>query len=722
MLPLGQTWLIKRLRIQLTGLCTGASFTNIELHYSDSNLYYELLKKINSIPENESIFDTIRQYLDQRHKELIKIKEELLRKNKSIDRSNLVEKKKFYQQLEQIVNQRIPFPITMPYKNFSVEELRKLAEVMDRIFLHQSPGRIRKAVLFPRNQRRNIHQEIMYLFNPDLAEIMKPIACYPHVLPANKLNIFFSTLSKSLEKSRLSSSDYISISFHDQTHMIAVRLYPGKGWELADINRGKSASYSDKEIGKEIIKSLPHSRQSSKILFSCEFYAPIEQAEEVEKGLAVWRKKLTNIGLNEITYETANFKVIDIKGQPLSWLEIAVQAQDIDKIIELLNHIEAWGDYKHLFPAIFHLAIKENKKDLVVSLLDKGVSVSSLHDGRNAFHLAAAYGQKEILPILIDGTRGINLKELINRYDEEGYTPLAIAVEEKSGIASQLLEHPEVLLDMKCKNAKTVLSIAIENLDYEMVATLLKKGANPNKVYDDLGQTPLHLAVQLQDIKLVKMLVENGAVESDYYSISKHKNISTVELAKSLHDNTIIAYLSAQFEKDPSNSSKQVQTAQSYSKARKEQTALKQQPVPHTPKSSYEEQLKERLARFQKMAPLPSTPQSPPVTREQASTMLGLIANKSNEKLITLLETLSGNIAEQKNGRTTIRYSQWKIDLFATIRARLEKETDLTSEKEQQYIAEIREACAKKRNGFHFWSKPHSVDEFESLLAKRRIS
>ncbi|WED41987.1 hypothetical protein [Legionella cardiaca] len=86
-------------------------------------------------------------------------------------------------------------------------------------------------------------------------------------------------------------------------------------------------------------------------------------------------------------------------------------------------------------------------------------------------------------------------------------------------------------------------------------------------------------------------------------------------------------------------------------------------------------------------------------------------------KLITILKTLKGNIANQQNGRKTARNSAWKIALLTQIQNRLDSdnlEPDL-----DQYIQDIREVCKIKRNSFHFWSEPHSVSEFEHLLGQQ---
>ncbi|WP_392538643.1 hypothetical protein [Legionella sp. 227] len=87
----------------------------------------------------------------------------------------------------------------------------------------------------------------------------------------------------------------------------------------------------------------------------------------------------------------------------------------------------------------------------------------------------------------------------------------------------------------------------------------------------------------------------------------------------------------------------------------------------------------------------------------------------NNEKLLTIINKLKNNISMQQNGRQTIRNSEWKINLFVAIENRLKKEdpqyTDIN-----QYVADIRDVCAMKRNLLHFWSEPHSVSEFALMV------
>lgn len=786
MLPSGQKWLLSRLRSVLGGLCTGASFTKIDYNfqYGQSDLYYYFLEEINSIPEHDPIFDVIKNYLKERRQAFINAKAELLREIKSVNRINMVDKADFYRRLKSKVDQQLPFPFTGPSHQLSVEKLRGLVDIIDKIILHQASDQIRGALLLPRNQTRDIHQELMYLFNPDLVGKTKRVASYPHVLPTEELSTFFSTLSETLREAKINSKHGLSICFSDQTHMINVR-FTDTGWELANINRGNARNFSDEAIGPEIVKSLPHSRQESQLLFSCQFYAPTVHADKVEDCLNAWRQNSVMKSLSKSTYETANFKVINISGKILSWLSIAVAAEDLEKVIELLKHIDNWNDYKHLFPAILHLAIREDKIDFVTELLGKGVPVKCTYDGRNPFHLAAAYGRKDILALLIDNGRGINLKKLINNFDEEGYTPLAIAVEEgNKEIVQQLLDcQKEVLPNLACRNSKTPLNIAVGNKDLAMASTLLESGADPNITFDDRGRTALHLAVILQDIKLVEKLLDYGAIIQSGVC-SRGNIVSTLEIANRKGNKAIVALLTSRMAASASIPPPTLGTMNFLTPTFRENNPFKRQPLKKknqqqkdpqpkdeeqilAVKQSLSEQLEQRRMRLQRdLTHLPqpaqqakkevnsedrqpssqkkqqrndSQPQNAeqtfsnrsfdnPLNQRKELQQHGLSSHlprpalqtkegfNPKDQLIGIIGKLIDNIRNQKNGRETVRYSDWKTDLLQSISDRLEKETELPQEAKQRYILEIQEVCARRRNFFHFWAEPHSVAEFENLL------
>jgi hypothetical protein len=96
-------------------------------------------------------------------------------------------------------------------------------------------------------------------------------------------------------------------------------------------------------------------------------------------------------------------------------------------------------------------------------------------------------------------------------------------------------------------------------------------------------------------------------------------------------------------------------------------------------------------------------------------------SNPEQDKLIEIIDILINNIHHQRNGRQTSRYSNWKTSQFEKIKQELQKETSFSNDEVPHWINEIHKVCSQKRNALHFWATPHSVKEFERLLAEKNI-
>lgn len=89
--------------------------------------------------------------------------------------------------------------------------------------------------------------------------------------------------------------------------------------------------------------------------------------------------------------------------------------------------------------------------------------------------------------------------------------------------------------------------------------------------------------------------------------------------------------------------------------------------------------------------------------------------------LTKIIDTLVTNIEKKRNDRYSIRNSEWKSKLLTTIKTELQQESVFDHDTENNYLSEIRNICAQKRNIFHFWAEPHSAAEFEQLLQKEKF-
>jgi hypothetical protein len=92
--------------------------------------------------------------------------------------------------------------------------------------------------------------------------------------------------------------------------------------------------------------------------------------------------------------------------------------------------------------------------------------------------------------------------------------------------------------------------------------------------------------------------------------------------------------------------------------------------------------------------------------------------------LIDIVSTLIDNIEQKKGGRWTSGTKSEKVRLLAAIKNSIiaEKEAIEPGSKTQiKYVQQIMQECQKRRNAFHFWATPDSVNEYKQLLKDNNI-
>lgn len=178
------------------------------------------------------------------------------------------------------------------------------------------------------------------------------------------------------------------------------------------------------------------------------------------------------------------------------------------------------NDYHKKFNVVagdtpLHAAIKLGHKEIVQSLLMKGVNVEDrTHQGHNALRLAAESGQVEIVQLLLDH------RVDINAHDGNGVTALLLAIEnnhpnvvklllEKGADTSIAITHrDEYQRKFPIRTGDTPLNIAIILGHKDMVQDLLSKGASVNVSIG--GLNALTLAALHNHPEIVELLVSHG--------------------------------------------------------------------------------------------------------------------------------------------------------------------------------------------------------------------
>ena len=190
-------------------------------------------------------------------------------------------------------------------------------------------------------------------------------------------------------------------------------------------------------------------------------------------------------------------------------------------------------------------AINSNNVEKVKKLIKDGTDVNVQYNGRNALHVACENNSSEMVQIILDAGGDVNSK----REDGNGITTLQAAILSfkcqsdviqlllangadpnvsgqnnslaincaimKSGDKQESMKILESLIKHKANinpditfESPVIGSILHQRPD--MLAVLLKNGANPNRVGKD-SKSPLHYAVENRDIESVKLLKATGA-------------------------------------------------------------------------------------------------------------------------------------------------------------------------------------------------------------------
>jgi ankyrin repeat protein len=150
-----------------------------------------------------------------------------------------------------------------------------------------------------------------------------------------------------------------------------------------------------------------------------------------------------------------------------------------------------------------HDAVYKGDVARVKALIAKNPSLIGARNelGLTPLHIAAGYGYREIVEVLVSQGAEVNAR------NKNNITPLHSASAGSSKEIVKMLISKGADVNGLDKDSRTALFWVVEG---EIAKILISSGARVNEK-DYQGFTPLHLAVSLDRKKVVEVLIENGA-------------------------------------------------------------------------------------------------------------------------------------------------------------------------------------------------------------------
>lgn len=212
------------------------------------------------------------------------------------------------------------------------------------------------------------------------------------------------------------------------------------------------------------------------------------------------------------------------------------------KILELLTKSDDINNFKQDDKSLLHLLI-EKKGDLKTFkwLIEKGANLHAVDkDGCNILHYAAQFGRADIVEYLIGHH---DIKEIINKQDNNGNTPLHLSVKEGFyDITQMLLRHGSGVNIMNYDFELPIHFASQDKQDENILKLLIQYDATVN-VKNRIDWTPIFYAALNGNDKVINALINH---EDEDFSLNdmdtNGKTAFHISAEKGLSINWLIAF------------------------------------------------------------------------------------------------------------------------------------------------------------------------------------
>ncbi len=161
--------------------------------------------------------------------------------------------------------------------------------------------------------------------------------------------------------------------------------------------------------------------------------------------------------------------------------------------------------------------------DTVETLLERGVSPNFVDIGGTPLSIAVLRGSVDLIELLLRYNADIDYSEPGELMD---CLPLMEACKKENIALITYLLKLGATLDRVAGNGKSILEVAVETGNIEVVDFLIKAGANTeikSGLYLKFDKTPICAAVMNNDTQMVTFLVKNGAKTKPIRKMTRHE-------------------------------------------------------------------------------------------------------------------------------------------------------------------------------------------------------